>query len=50
MEYAHEDIPISNWKESISELTSQQLEVVELLYKPYNNILELIIIYIILLY
>jgi hypothetical protein len=43
VENAREDIPISHWKESGSELTSQRLEVLELRRKPRDNVLESIL-------
>jgi hypothetical protein len=46
MECAYKDIPISNWKESGLELTSQRLEVPKLWYKLCDDVLESIFVYI----
>lgn len=40
VECAREDVPISNWKESGSELASQRLEVLELRRKLRDDVLE----------
>jgi hypothetical protein len=45
VECAREDVPISNWKENGSELTSQRFEVLELRRKLRDDVLESVFAY-----